>query len=175
VHAQHARAAAHAQASAKRSSGSTRAGGSGNSRTGSGNSRTGSGNSRSNASAARGKASAARSKASAARSKASTAASQNTSSQDAGDNDSGSSVREKITHVAVPAVTGALGVAGGMLLGRTALKRNRKVLGIPIPGMKVDMVNVSKQISDAGRQFGRLASEVQTAREKAEKISRAIG
>jgi hypothetical protein len=61
-----------------------------------------------------------------------------------------------------------------VLLGRTALQRNRKVLGIPIPGMKVDMAGMSKQIGEAGKQFGRLANEVQAARQKAEKISKAI-
>ncbi len=81
--------------------------------------------------------------------------------------------------VAIPTVTAALGVAGGVLLGRTALQRNKKILGIPVPGVKapsvkVDLSNVSKTIGEAGRQFGKLASEVQAAREKAEKLSRAI-
>ena len=79
--------------------------------------------------------------------------------------------------MAIPAVTGALGIAGGLLLGRTALQRNRKVLGMTLPAVKVkkaDLSDVSRQIGEAGRQFGRLAREVQTAREKAEKISRAI-
>lgn len=71
-------------------------------------------------------------------------------------------------------MTGALGVAGGVLLGRTALQRNRKFLGIPVPGVKVDLSDVGKQIGEAGRQFGRLANEVQTARKKAEKISKAL-
>ncbi|MBV9309189.1 MAG: hypothetical protein JOZ73_00045 [Solirubrobacterales bacterium] len=43
-----------------------------------------------------------------------------------------------------------------------------------VPGVKIDLADVSKQIGEAGRQFGRLAREVQTAREKAEKVSRAI-
>jgi hypothetical protein len=104
-----------------------------------------------------------------------TASAKSTASQ-AAENGSGSnfSARQAITNVAIPAVTGAIGVAGGVLLGRTALQRNRKVLGIPIPGTKIDMAGVSKQIGEAGRQFGRLASEVQAAREKAEKISKAI-
>jgi hypothetical protein len=76
--------------------------------------------------------------------------------------------------VALPAVTGAIGVAGGVLLGRTALQKNRKILGIPVPGVKVDMSDLSKQIGEAGRQFGKLAREVKVAREKAEKIGRAV-
>ncbi len=79
-----------------------------------------------------------------------------------------------MTNVAIPAVTGAIGIAGGVLLGRTALQRNKKILGIPVPGVKVDLSDVSKNIGEAGRAFGKLANEVKTAREKAEKISRAI-
>jgi hypothetical protein len=74
----------------------------------------------------------------------------------------------------VPVASAAVGVAGGVVLGRTALQRNKKVLGIPMPSKKLDLAGVSKQIGEAGRQFGKLASEVRTAREKAEKISRAI-
>jgi len=82
-----------------------------------------------------------------------------------------------VTTVVIPAVTGAIGIAGGVVLGRTALQRNRKVLGVTVPGVKVkkvDVTNMTKTIGEAGRQFGKLASEVKTAREKAEKISRAI-
>jgi hypothetical protein len=82
--------------------------------------------------------------------------------------------RETITNIVLPVATATLGVAGGVVLGRTALQRTRKVLGIPLPGKKVDLTGVSKQIGEAGRQFGTLAREVRTAREKAEKISRAI-
>ncbi len=83
-------------------------------------------------------------------------------------------MRETITHVAIPAVTGAIGVAGGVLLGRTALQKNKKVLGVPVPGVKIDLANVSKSIGEAGRQFGKLAHEVQVAREKAEKVGKAV-
>ncbi|MBV9309275.1 MAG: hypothetical protein JOZ73_00495, partial [Solirubrobacterales bacterium] len=66
------------------------------------------------------------------------------------------------------------GAAGGVLLGRTALQRNRKILGVRVPGVKVDLADMSKQIGEAGRQLGRIAREVQSAREKAEKVGRAI-
>ena len=82
--------------------------------------------------------------------------------------------RNTLVHVAIPAVTGAVGVAGGILLGRNALQRSRKVLGVPLPGVKVDLADVSKHIGEAARQFGRLAREVQATREKAERIGRAI-
>jgi hypothetical protein len=75
----------------------------------------------------------------------------------------------------VPVATAAVGVAGGVVLGRTALQRNKKVLGIPMPNVKIDLADASKQIGAAGKQFGKLAGEIKTAREKAEKISRAIG
>jgi hypothetical protein len=85
----------------------------------------------------------------------------------------------------VPAVTGAVGVAGGIaggiLLGRAALQRNRKVLGIPVPA-KVDLAGITNQIGEAGRQVGKLAGEirnvageVRSLREKAEQIGKALG
>jgi hypothetical protein len=74
-------------------------------------------------------------------------------------------------------VTGAIGVAGGIaggiLLGRSALSRNRKVLGVQVP-TKVDFAGVSQQIGEAGRQFGKLAGEVRSVREKAEQLARVL-
>lgn len=73
-------------------------------------------------------------------------------------------------------VTGAIGVAGGVaggiLLGRNVLARNRsnKVLGVEMP-TKIDFSGVSQQLGEAGRQFGKLAGEVRTVREKAEQIA----
>jgi hypothetical protein len=78
-------------------------------------------------------------------------------------------------------MTGAVGIAGGILLGRTALRRNRKVLGIPVPA-KVDLAGVTHQIGAAGKQVGKLAGEignvageVRSLREKAEQIRKALG
>jgi hypothetical protein len=93
--------------------------------------------------------------------------------------------------VAVPAVVGALGVAGGVVLGRTALQRQKKVLGVPLPKGKVqapkapkiniDMADVGEQIGKlgknigtAGSNFAKLAREIQTTREKAEKLGKAL-
>jgi hypothetical protein len=70
-------------------------------------------------------------------------------------------------------VTGAVGIAGGVLLGRTALQRNKKFLGISLP-TKIDLSDVTQQIGEAGRQFGKLAQEVKSMREKAEQVGRAI-
>jgi hypothetical protein len=74
----------------------------------------------------------------------------------------------------VPAVTGAVGIAGGILVGRTALQRDRKVLGIPVPA-KVDLDGVAHQIGEAGKQFGRLAGEIRSLRQKAEQVGKVLG
>jgi hypothetical protein len=79
-------------------------------------------------------------------------------------------------------VSGAIGIAGGILLGRTALQRNnRTVLGIPVPS-KIDLSGVTQQLGEAGRQFGKLASEVRSVagevrsvKEKAEQIGKVLG
>jgi hypothetical protein len=75
----------------------------------------------------------------------------------------------------VPAVTGVVGIAGGVLLGRTALQyKVRKALGNPLLG-KIDFGGVTEQICEAEQQFGKLADEIRAAREKAEKIGRSLG
>lgn len=77
-------------------------------------------------------------------------------------------------------MSGAVGIAGGILLGRNALQRDRRVLGIPVPS-KVDLNlnGLTQQIGEAGRQFGKLAGEVRTmtgevrnVKEKAEQVGR---
>jgi hypothetical protein len=78
--------------------------------------------------------------------------------------------------IVVPITTAAAGVAGGIVLARTTLQHRRKFLGIPLPGTKrTDLSDLTKQVGEAGRQFGNLAGEVRAAREKAEQISKAIG
>jgi hypothetical protein len=73
-------------------------------------------------------------------------------------------------------LTGALGVAGGVLLGRKALQRDRKVLGVPVPSkVDIDTSGLTHTIAEAGRQFGKLAGEVRTVREKAEQIGKVLG
>jgi hypothetical protein len=57
---------------------------------------------------------------------------------------------------------------GGVLLGRTAFQRRRKI------PPKIDLAGVGRQIGEAGRQFARLASEVQAVRQKAEQVARAL-
>jgi hypothetical protein len=123
--------------------------------------------------AARSKASnGARSKSSnAARSKASNAARSKATN---GARSQSNSQQDHVGREALTAVIGAtVGVAGGVLLGRKALARERKVLGVPLPN-KIDLSGVGQQIGEAGRQFGRLAGEVRGVREKAEQIGRAL-
>jgi hypothetical protein len=69
----------------------------------------------------------------------------------------------------------AVGVAGGVLLGRTALQRQRKVLGIPLPSsVDLRLGGAGQKIGEAGHRFGKLADEVRSVRERAEKIGGAL-
>jgi hypothetical protein len=78
-----------------------------------------------------------------------------------------------LTDIGISAISATIGVAGGVLLGRTALQRNRKVLGVSVPS-KIDFGDIGQQIGEAGRQFGKLATEVNAVRQKAEKIGRIL-
>jgi hypothetical protein len=81
--------------------------------------------------------------------------------------------RQVWTNAGISALTAAIGMAGGVALGRSTGHRDRKVLGIPVPE-KIDLGGIGQQIGDAGRQFGKLASEVRTVREKAEQVGRIL-
>jgi hypothetical protein len=81
--------------------------------------------------------------------------------------------------VATGTLGAAAGIAGGILLGRTAAaKKPRKVLGISLPVQpKADFSGLSqfaKSVNEAGRQLGKLAGEVREARQKAEEIGKAL-
>lgn len=81
----------------------------------------------------------------------------------------------KVVSVAVPLTTAAAGVAGGIVLARTVLRRQKKLLGVPLPGRaSMDFSDLTSQVSEAGHAFSKLAGEVRAAREKAEKMSQAI-
>lgn len=87
-------------------------------------------------------------------------------------------VGHAVKAVALPvgtAVAGAAaGVVGGVVLGKTRISRKRKVLGITLPGQRDGMEHLAKNLGEAGKQFGKLASEVRQAREKAEGIGKAL-
>ncbi|HEX5225940.1 MAG TPA: hypothetical protein VFW29_12500 [Solirubrobacteraceae bacterium] len=83
--------------------------------------------------------------------------------------------------VATGTIGAAAGIAGGVLLGRTAAaKKPRKVLGVKLPTQRkadVDFSGLSqfaKSVNQAGKQFGKLAGEVREARQKAEEIGKAL-
>ncbi|MGH2867063.1 MAG: hypothetical protein ACRDNK_05765 [Solirubrobacteraceae bacterium] len=84
--------------------------------------------------------------------------------------------RTALDKAAIPLAGITVGVAGGIVLGRSSLQRNRKTLGLPVPtpGRRVDLRGLGQQIGEAGRQFAKLAQEVHAVREKAEQIGRAI-
>ena len=83
--------------------------------------------------------------------------------------------RPRAVTVGLSVLTGAIGVAGGVLLGRTALQRPRKVLGIPVSRtVDIDLRGVGQRVGDAGRRVGSLAGELRSVREKAEKIGDAL-
>ena len=85
-------------------------------------------------------------------------------------------IRTAAEKAAVPLATATVGIAGGIVLGRTALQRKRKALGVtvPSPSRKLDLKGLGQQVGEAGRQFAKLAQEVHAVREKAEQIGRAI-
>jgi hypothetical protein len=74
---------------------------------------------------------------------------------------------------AVPVATAVAGAAAGVVVGRRN-RKPRKVLGIPIPGTRNGLGGLAKEVRKAGKQFGHLASEVQTTRKKAEDVGKAI-
>jgi hypothetical protein len=87
----------------------------------------------------------------------------------------GAGTREALTNVGIGIAGATVGVVGGVLLGRTALRRGRSFFGVPVPEkIDIDLGGMSKQIGEAGRQFGRLASEVRAVQEKAEQLGRAL-
>lgn len=87
----------------------------------------------------------------------------------------GSAVKAVAAPVATAAIGAAAGVLGGVVLGRTALGRKRKVLGVKLPGNGSGGIEtLAKNVNEAGKQFGRFAGEVRTARQKAEEIGKAL-
>jgi hypothetical protein len=74
----------------------------------------------------------------------------------------------------VTAVVGAAaGVVGGVILGRKG-KGPKKVLGIKVPGTGSGFDGLAKNVGNAANQFGRLAGEVREARQRAEKVGKAL-
>jgi hypothetical protein len=76
--------------------------------------------------------------------------------------------------VGISVVSAGAGIAGGILVGRNAFAKKRTALGIPLPNAKIDFGGLAQHVGEAGRQFGRLAQEIRTVREKAEQVARTI-
>jgi hypothetical protein len=77
--------------------------------------------------------------------------------------------------VATAVFGAAAGVVGGVLLDRKKLGgRKRRVLGIPVPGTGGGLNGFTRQVGEAGKQLGKLATEVREAREKAEQVGKAL-
>ena len=77
--------------------------------------------------------------------------------------------------IGLSVLTAAIGVAGGVLLGRTVLQRQRKVLGIPLPSnADIRLGGAGQKLGEAGHRFGKLADELRSVRERAEKIGGAL-
>jgi hypothetical protein len=92
--------------------------------------------------------------------------------------DAAQTVGHAVKTVAAPMATAVLGAAagvvGGVVLGRTRLNRKRKVLGITLPGQRDGVEHLAKNVGEAGKQLGKIASEVRTARRKAEEIGKVL-
>ena len=91
----------------------------------------------------------------------------------------GEAGKTAVKFVALPmasaAVGAAAGMVGGVVLERRGIKRPRKkVLGVRMPGSRNGLDNLAKQVGEAGKQFGKLATEVRTTREKAGEIGKAL-
>jgi hypothetical protein len=86
----------------------------------------------------------------------------------------GQAVKTVAAPVATAAIGAAAGVLGGVMLGRTKLAGKRKVMGIKLPRGSSGIDSLAKNAGEAGKQFGRLAGEVRTARKKAEEIGKVL-
>src|SRR5947209_16461009 len=69
----------------------------------------------------------------------------------AGRNGSGSEEQSGGLSPVIPLASAAIGVAGGVLLGRNGRKKTRKVLGMEVPST-IDFSNISEQGGEAAKQ-----------------------
>jgi hypothetical protein len=68
----------------------------------------------------------------------------------------------------------AAGVVGGVVLDRKKLNRRKRVLGVPVPGTGRGLDGFTQQVGEAGKQLGKLATEIRETREKAEQVGKAL-
>lgn len=87
--------------------------------------------------------------------------------------DSGSGLKSVVLPIATALAGAAVGAVGGVVLDRKSQPK-RKLLGIPIPTRRTGTDKLARQIGEAAGQLGRLAAEVNAAREQAAKIGKAL-
>jgi hypothetical protein len=83
------------------------------------------------------------------------------------------SAAQKASTPIVAGGAAAVGVLGGIVLGRRVLPR-RTVLGIPVPRGGLSLRPVAKEVGKAGKQIGRLTDELAQARKQAKKVGDAL-
>jgi hypothetical protein len=87
----------------------------------------------------------------------------------------GQAGRFAVRNAVVPIASAAVGAAAGVIVGQRRMNRSKKVLGVPIPWSGAGGIDgLAKNVGEASKQFGRLANEVKTSREKAEQIGKAL-
>lgn len=104
-----------------------------------------------------------------------------TSSNGSGANGAVSTVTDSIGSAArkagTPILAGgaaAVGLVGGMVLGKRVLGPRRTVLGIPVSRKGLSLQPVAKEVGKAGKQIGRLTDELAQARKQAKKVGDAL-
>ncbi|MGB2711163.1 MAG: hypothetical protein WBC33_06565 [Conexibacter sp.] len=68
----------------------------------------------------------------------------------------------------------AAGIVGGLVLGGRVLRPGTKLLGVRIARRDGSLRPVAKEIGRAGKQLGRMANEVNKAREQAQRIGKVL-
>jgi hypothetical protein len=84
------------------------------------------------------------------------------------------SAAQKASTPIVAGGAAAVGVLGGIVLGKRVLGPRRSVLGIPVPRGGLSLKPVAKEVGKAGKQIGRLTDELAQARKQAKKVGDAL-
>lgn len=80
-----------------------------------------------------------------------------------------------VAKIGIPALTTAIGVAGGVLLSGKGLQRQHKILGTSLPTrVDIDLGKATARLGEASRKVGTLAGEIRTVREKTQQIAGAF-
>jgi hypothetical protein len=84
------------------------------------------------------------------------------------------SAAQKATTPLIAGGAAAVGLIGGMVLGKRVLGPRRTVLGIPVSRKGLSLQPVAKEVQKAGEQLGRLTDELAQARKQAKKVGNAL-